>query len=135
VAVRVDGVLFARYSADAVIAATPTGSTAYTFSAGGPVVSPRVESLLVTPVAPHGTFNRALLVHPQERLELELLPQGSAVVVEVDGVAVGEIEPGTRIPIQPSALPALVVRLGGTSFVERAREKLGVSDSQALGDP
>ena len=73
VAVSVEGHPFVRYAADAVIVATSTGSTAYSFSAGGPIVSPRVEGFLVVPAAAHSAFNRALVLSADERVTLELL--------------------------------------------------------------
>src|SRR5580692_13086333 len=68
IAVRADGDRFVSYSADAVVVATPTGSTAYSFSAGGPIVSPGVEALLVTPVAPHSAYNRGLVISVDDQL-------------------------------------------------------------------
>src|ERR1700722_9112191 len=74
VAVRVADHPFVSYAADAVVVATPTGSTAYSFSAGGPIVSPAVEALVVTPAAPHSAYNRGLVLSVADRLVLEILP-------------------------------------------------------------
>ena len=74
VAVWAAGHPFVSYAADAVVVATPTGSTAYSFSAGGPIVSPSVEALLVTPAAPHSAYNRGLVISVHDSLALEVLP-------------------------------------------------------------
>src|SRR5205085_7798217 len=71
----VDGQPFVRYVADAVVVSTPTGSTAYSFSAGGPIVAPKAEGLLVVPVAPHSAFNRAVMLACSESFSLESLPR------------------------------------------------------------
>src|SRR5437763_4572218 len=89
----VDGQPFVRYVADAVVVSTPTGSTAYSFSAGGPIVSPKAEGLLVIPVAPHSAFNRALMLAAGEKLALEVLPTSAAIAAEADGRVVGEPAP------------------------------------------
>src|SRR5919204_4960973 len=83
--VSVQGDPFVRYSADAVIVATSTGSTAYSFSAGGPIVSPRVEGILVIPAAAHSAFNRAIMLSADEAVALDLLPVSGQLAVEVDG--------------------------------------------------
>ena len=124
----VDGELFARYSVDAVVVSTPTGSTAYNFSAGGPIVSPRLAGLLVTPVAPHASFNRALVLSPHEQVELRVLPESHDLHVEVDGRSVGTTPPGSRIDVALGDHPGLVVRLGHLSFAARARQKLRLAD-------
>src|SRR5215469_4721258 len=85
VAVRAAGHPFVSYAADAVVVATPTGSTAYSFSAGGPIVSPAVEALLVTPAAPHGAYNRGLVLSVADSLTLEILPGSGPLAIEVDG--------------------------------------------------
>jgi NAD+ kinase len=131
-AVRVDGVLFAHYAADAIIVSTPTGSTAYNFSAGGPIVSPRVSAFLVTPVAPHAIFNRTLAVHPDERLLVEVVEESVNVRMEVDGQNQGELTPGQHLCIGRSTRPGLVVRLGHTNFYQRARTKLQLGDPPLL---
>src|SRR5262249_46627080 len=74
-AVSVEGELFARYAADGIVVATPTGSTAYTLSAGGPIVSPVVDAILITPLAPHGLFNRTLTIEATELLEIDVLAE------------------------------------------------------------
>jgi NAD+ kinase len=132
VAVVAAGHPFVRYAADAVIVATSTGSTAYSFSAGGPIISPRVEAVLVVPAAAHSVFNRALVLPADEEVTLELLPASGRLAVEVDGAVVGHLCPGDRLTV--TALPgaAKVVRLG-TTFYERARRKLRVDGSVEAG--
>ncbi|MDH6136860.1 NAD+ kinase [Kitasatospora sp. MAA4] len=129
VALRVDGQPFVRYAADAVIAATPTGSTAYSFSAGGPLVSPGAEGMLVVPVAPHSAFNRALFLSAGEKLSLELLPQSGELGVEADGRLMGSVRPGDVVEVVMVPAAAKVIRLGGTTFYQRAQRKLRLSGS------
>jgi NAD+ kinase len=132
IAVRAGGHPFVSYAADAVVVATPTGSTAYSFSAGGPIVSPEVEALLVTPAAPHSAYNRGLVVSVRDSLELELLPASGRLAVEVDGQVAGNVDPGDVIRVQPRPAAAHVVRLGRTTFYERARRKLRLADSAEI---
>ena len=129
VGVRVDGHPFVGYAADAVIAATPTGSTAYSFSAGGPIVSPGAEGLLVTPVAPHSAFNRALYLSGGEKLIFEVLPRSGALAVEADGRVVGHVRPGDVVDITLLPGAASVVRLGRTTFYQRVQRKLRITGS------
>src|SRR3954453_11072748 len=91
VGITVDGANFVNYAADAVIVATPTGSTAYSFSAGGPIVSPNVQGLLVSAAAAHSSFNRSLMLALDERLQLDVLPGGGRLAVEVDGIIEGYV--------------------------------------------
>jgi NAD+ kinase len=134
VGLLVDGSPFVRYAADAVVVATPTGSTAYSFAAGGPIVSPAVEGLLVTPAAPHSAYNRGLVLSTQDTLCLEILPDSGRLAVEVDGIVARYVDPGDRIELQARPDAARVIRLGGTTFYQRARRKLRLTDSAEL-DP
>ena len=132
VAVRVAGQPFVSYAADAVIVATPTGSTAYSFSAGGPITSPAVEALLVTPAAPHSAYNRGVVLNVRDTVALEILPSSGRLAVEVDGQVAGYVSPGDRIDLRGRAGAARVVRLGMTTFYERARRKLRLTDSAEI---
>ena len=132
VAVRVAGHPFVSYAADAIVVATPTGSTAYSFSAGGPIVSPSVEALLVTPVAPHSAYNRGLVISVNDSLALDILPASGPLAVEADGNLAASVKPGDRIELRPRPAAAHVVRLGYTTFYERARRKLGLTDSAEI---
>jgi NAD+ kinase len=123
VELRVEDHPFVRYSADALVVATPTGSTAYSFSAGGPIVSPRAEGVLVTPVAPHSAFNRALFLSSGERVVLEVLPTSGEIAVEADGRLVGHLGPGSVVEAVTLSDAARVVRLGRTTFYQRTRRK------------
>ncbi len=135
VAVHLDGRLLARYAADGLIVASPTGSTAYSFSAGGPIVSPRLDALLLTAVAPHMVFNRSLVLHPSERVRLEVLPD-SPVVESVDGRAVCELPPGAVVEVRRGDLDALLVRIGEADFFGLVRSKFRLADAGgAGGDP
>jgi len=132
VGVTVEGSKFVNYAADAVIVATPTGSTAYSFSAGGPIVSPNVEGLLVSAAAAHSSFNRSLMLSMDERLELDVLPTSGRLAVEVDGIIQGYVTGGDQLSITPIPAAAQVIRLGSTSFYERARRKLRVEGSAQI---
>jgi NAD+ kinase len=129
VQLHVEGHPFVRYGADAVVVATPTGSTAYSFSAGGPIVSPNAEGLLVTPVAPHSAFNRALFLSSGEKLALEILPGSGELGMEADGRLTGYLRPGDVMELSVLAGAARVVRLGRTTFYQRAQRRLRLSGS------
>jgi NAD+ kinase len=133
-ALHIDGQLLVRYASDGVIAATPAGSTAYSFAAGGPIVSPQTRAMIVTPDAAHGLFNRAVVLGDDERLGIEVLPTSAPVAVEVDGQLVTEVEPGWTMEVAIADLTARVVRLGEAGFAERARRKLGITDPAGLAD-
>lgn len=132
VTVHAGGQPFVSYVADAVIVATPTGSTAYSFSAGGPIVSPSVEALLVTPAAPHSAYNRGVVLSVADPVSIELLPGSGRLAIEVDGRVAGHANPGDLLDITPRPAAARVVRLGHTTFYQRARRKLGITDSVSI---
>ena len=133
-ALRIDGELLVRYASDGVIAATPQGSTAYAFAAGGPLVSPRAQGMIVVPDAAHGLFNRAVVLSESERLGIEVLPTSAPVSIERDGQLLGHAEPGVTLEIRPHPDAATVVRVHAGGFAERARRKLGIADPAGLAD-
>jgi NAD+ kinase len=135
VGICVEGKNFVSYAADAVIVSTPTGSTAYSFAAGGPIVSPNVEGLIVSASAAHSSFNRPLMLALEERLELDILPTSGRLAVEVDGIIEGYITAGEKLAVEPVPAAAQVIRLGHMSFYERARRKLRVEGSAQVGVP
>jgi NAD+ kinase len=131
-AVEVEGEVFARYTADALVIATPTGSTAYSFAAGGPIVSARHRGLLVTPVAPHAAFDRAVFLHPEESLRVHVLERSAPLLLECDGQRGPELAQGDCVEFLVSDQPAHIVRLHDHGFYERARVKLQLTDSSEL---
>jgi NAD+ kinase len=132
VSVLAGGQPFVSYAADAIVVSTPTGSTAYSFSAGGPIVSPMVEALVVIPAAPHSAYNRGLVLSVRDPLALELLPECGELGIEVDGQLVTRVSAGARIELRPRPGAARVVRFGHTTFYERARRKLRLTDSAEI---
>jgi NAD+ kinase len=134
VAISVQDHPFVRYAADAVVVSTPTGSTAYSFSAGGPIVSPNAEVILVVAAAAHSTFDRALALSIDEDLSLDLLPTSGRLAVEVDGQVAGDVSAGDRLSITAVRAAAHVIRLGRTTFYQRARRKLQVNGSLEVED-
>ncbi|WP_338677766.1 NAD(+)/NADH kinase [Streptomyces sp. SCSIO 30461] len=129
--VYVAGRLLASYSADALMVATPTGSTAYSFAAGGPVISPRAEALVFTPVAPHMAFNRSVIAAPDEPIALRLLERSGLAVVSIDGQVRGILHPGEWIGVYAAPRPLRAVRLGPTDFYGRLRERMRLTDAPA----
>jgi NAD+ kinase len=133
-ALRIDGELLVRYASDGVITATPQGSTAYAFAAGGPLVSPRAQGMIVMPDAPHGLFNRAVVLAEGEQLGIEILPTSAPVSIERDGQLLGHADPGATLEILAHPDAAHVVRVQPGGFAERARRKLGIIDPAGLAD-
>ncbi len=112
-----------RYPADGLIVATPTGSTAYSLSAGGPIVSPNVQAILLTPLAAHSLSARPMVVSEGEEIEI-LVTQGRKCKVTFDGQKNITLLPGETIKIAKSPLKALLIRLGSRNFPKVVREKL-----------
>lgn len=132
------GRLLASYSADAVIVATPTGSTAYSFAAGGPILSPNAEAIVFTPVAPHMTFNRTVVAAPDEPVALRVLPHSGQAAVSIDGQLRGVLDPGDWVGIYGSPRRLRLVRLRPTDFYGRLRDRFNLSDAPATapdGEP
>ncbi len=123
--VDIDGVSFATYRADGLIIATPTGSTAYSFSAGGPLVDPAVDALVITPVASHSLFDRALVIPGRSEIVVTV-NRDRSVKVNVDKTDLGELGNGESVTIRRGAVPARFVRLEGPSFAGLVREKFGL---------
>jgi NAD+ kinase len=125
-AVFVDDAYVTTFSADGVIAATPTGSTAYSFSAGGPIVSPLVPSIVVTPIAAHMVFDRSLVLGPAERVTLEVIGE-EAGLLSADGRESLELPVGSSVRIGAAPRPARFVRReDAPSFFELVRSKFGL---------
>jgi len=122
-ALYVDQAYVTTFSADGVIVATPTGSTAYSFSAGGPIVTPTIACLLVTPVAAHMVFDRSLVLAPDEIVMLEVVGDEQGLL-SADGRASVELPVGARVRIAAAPNPALLVRRDGApAFHALVREK------------
>lgn len=119
---------------DAIILATPTGSTAYSYAAGGPVVSPGADALLVTPVAPMSGIGRPIVLGVDETVRLELLESSGAPVLEVDGIASGELPPGSVVEVRAERDAGHVIRLDAAGHGRRSRVKLSLLDLPLLPD-
>ena len=117
--VEVDGHPLTTFGADGAVLATPTGSTAYSFSAGGPVVWPEVEALLLAPISAHALFARPLVVAPTSTLVVELLERTQPAVVWCDGRRTADAPPGSRIVVRRGVEPVRLVRLASAPFTDR----------------
>ncbi len=131
VVAEIDGRPLSRWGCDGVICATPTGSTAYAFSAGGPVVWPEVEALLVVPISAHALFARPLVVSPRSTVAIEVLPGGPPGVLWADGRRRIDLRPGVRVEVCRSATPVRLARLhgiehSGALFTDRLVRKFGL---------
>ncbi|MEP6782011.1 MAG: NAD(+)/NADH kinase [Gemmatimonadaceae bacterium] len=123
--VHVDGEPIGAYSADGVIVSTPTGSTGYSLSAGGPVVVPMLDSIVVTPVSPHTLAMRALVLPPQSEILLQAEDAPEEVLVTVDGQVGTRFTKGESLLVRRAPHPVLLVRFPGNTFFSRLRRKLG----------
>lgn len=127
VAIAIDGQHFTDYVADGVIIATPTGSTAYSLSARGPVVAPTHRALLLTAVSPHSLFDRSLVLEPTSTVEVTVLGDRGAAVA-VDGEQVQDLEPGSRVTVTSDSRPARFVTFSDRNFHQILKTKFGLND-------
>lgn len=120
VVMEIDGRPLSRWGCDGVVFATPTGSTAYAFSAGGPIVWPQVDALLLVPLSAHALFSRAMVVAPTSKLAVEVLAdtQGGGVLW-CDGRRTFELPPGARIEVTQGSRPVRLARLRQAPFADR----------------
>jgi NAD+ kinase len=125
--VSVDGEVFTPYAADGLIVATPTGSTAYAFSARGPIVEPTHRCLLLTPVSPHMLFDRSLVLAPSARLRIEVIGPRAATL-SVDGSNLGTLRAGDSVTCTGAETTARLVAFGPRQFLRILKSKFGLSD-------
>jgi NAD+ kinase len=117
--VEVDGRALSRYGCDGVVCATPTGSTAYAFSAGGPVVWPEVDALLLVPISAHALFSRPLVTAPTSTISITVEPYTTLAVMTCDGRRTFDLPPGAKVTVRRGALPVRVIRLHDQPFTDR----------------
>jgi NAD+ kinase len=155
--IEVDGRPLSRWGCDGVVCATPTGSTAYAFSAGGPVVWPEVEALLMVPISAHALFARPMVVSPKSVLAVELVyehvggqdeggrpaSETSGAVMWCDGRRRFDLPPGARVEVRRGSLPVLLARVNGPGlgtddggpFTDRLVAKFGLPVEGWRGRP
>jgi len=112
---------FARVAADGVIVATSTGSTAYALSAGGPIVAPSLDVLLVVPVAPHSLFDRTVLADPSQEVRITILEEQEGALVSADGMDPRPVGPGGCVEVTGGGRPVRVARIHPPDFFGRVR--------------
>lgn len=127
VVLEVDGRPLSSFGCDGVLVSTPTGSTAYAFSAGGPVIWPNVEALLVVPLSAHALFSRPLVLGPKTQLALEVLKRSpGAGVIWCDGRRAFDLIPGARIEVQQSDRKVPMALLSDAPFTDRLVRKFSL---------
>ncbi|WP_410812462.1 NAD(+)/NADH kinase [Micromonospora sp. 067-2] len=124
----IDGQQYGYYRCDAIVVSTPTGSTAYSYAAGGPLVSPAADSVVITPSAPMAGISRSVVLSPQEKIRLELEPNSSEVVVEMDGLIFRDAATEGAVDISYRRNAGLVVRLDALRYQERNQLKMSLLD-------
>jgi NAD+ kinase len=122
----VDDRPLSRYGCDGLVLATPTGSTAYAFSAGGPVVAPDVEALLLVPISAHALFARPVVVGPGSTISVDVLPYAGGAVLCCDGRRTTELPPGSRVEVRRGAEPVRLARIHPAPFTDRLVGKFGL---------
>lgn len=116
------------YRADGVIVATPTGSTAYSLSAGGPILDPRLDAIVATPICPHTLAVRPLVLPPSAEITVEVVSQSEGIILTMDGQIGCSLKPGERVVVRKAEQPVRLVRLPEQSFFSLLRRKLRWGD-------
>lgn len=123
--VAIDGAPFVTYRSDGLVVATPTGSTAYSFSAGGPLVDPRVHALVMTPVAAHSLFDKPMVLPDYSVIDVTV-SRDRLVKVNVDKTDLGQLSEGQTVQIRRGERPARFVSLGSSAFPLVVKDKFGL---------
>jgi NAD+ kinase len=126
VVLEVDGRPVTGFGCDGVLCATPTGSTAYAFSAGGPVIWPEVQALLVVPLTAHALFARPLVISPSSEVAIEVDSRGYPAVLVCDGRRTIPVPPGARVELSRGEAPVRLVRLRDQPFADRLVRKFSL---------
>jgi NAD+ kinase len=128
VRLHVDDEEVGLYRADGVIIATPTGSTAYSLSAGGPILDPRQDAIVVTPICPHTMAVRPLVLPPLSQVVVEVESESEEILLSIDGQVGAKLKPGDRVIARKADQPVHLIRLPGQSFFSLLRRKLRWGD-------
>lgn len=128
--VSISGEPFVAWAADGIIVSTATGSTAYSFSAGGPIVSPNVDCLVVTPVSPHGLFDRSVVVSPDEEIALELRADPEGALLSADGQPAIRLNAGARVRVRAAGDRIRLAKVGPRPFWRLVREKFRLAPGE-----
>jgi NAD+ kinase len=126
VVLEVDGRPVSEFGCDGVLCATPTGSTAYAFSAGGPVVWPAVQALLLVPSNAHALFAKPLVVSPDSTVALEIISTSPPGILTCDGRRTFELPPGSRVEVQRGRSPVHLIRMAAEPFTDRLVRKFSL---------
>jgi NAD+ kinase len=124
VGLEVGGAFVTEYHCDGLVIATPTGSTAYSLSAGGPIVAPTASMFVITPICAHALTNRSLVVEARDRIELSVPERGKGMVLQVDGLACMKLLPGDRVRLAGSEQNVRIAQVQGVDFYRIVRQKL-----------
>ena len=129
--IYVNGELLSIYNADGIIVSTPTGSTGYSLSAGGPIIFPQTDVIVITPICPHSLQARSLVVSGEDRIMIEIgrrrKTQKEEAMVTFDGRSAQELETGDRIEIYKAQETTQLIRLNGRSFYQALQNKIGTA--------
>ena len=129
--IYVNGELLSIYNADGIIVSTPTGSTGYSLSAGGPIIFPQTDVIVITPICPHSLQARSLVVSGEDRIMIEIgrrrKTQKEEAMVTFDGRSAQELETGDRIEIYQAQETTQLIRLKGRSFYQVLQNKIGTA--------
>ena len=122
--VHVDEEALTRYRCDGLIVSSPTGSTAYSLAAGGPVIFPTANVLALTPICPHTLSNRALILPLDSKIDIKVMSPGRETILSADGQVMSELQSGEEVRVARSNRTVRLVHLAGSSFCETLRQKL-----------
>ena len=126
-AIQVDGVYVNTFVADGIIVATPNGSTAYSLAAGGPILSPKLEALVITPICPHTISNRPIVLTTDRTIEIQYLSEYNPIDVRADGLDAFVMNAGESMTIRRSERKFKLVNLHRHEYFSTLRTKLGWS--------
>lgn len=123
--VYIDHQYYSTFSGDGLVIATPTGSTAYSLSAGGPIVSPELEVILLTPICPHTLYSRPIVVSPAQQITVILKPRFDEVAVTLDGQQGFRLKAGDQVAVARATTRTRLIRVREQHFFKVVREKIG----------